>query len=165
MMLVFSGVITNWAPSPAALRISASAAARLGPTSGPALVCTQAIFTRAFIPAAVLALRRLGLHGRKSPGTVKRIKLVAAADMPAVDEDLRNRSSPACPALHLRAPLAVGHHIDLGIGRLAFVQQALCPDAIRAHHGGIDFDLRHFTPQSVGLVAVPPRDDRLISCL
>ncbi len=79
MMLVFSGVKMNLAPPAAAARIKAAAVSRLGPVSGPAVICTQANFTAASstqrTPKIAVALLRgrLRQHGGETPGAVKRI--------------------------------------------------------------------------------------------
>src|SRR5688572_24718406 len=63
--------------------------------------------------------------------------------MPAIDKDLWHRCSAAGTLSHLRAQLAVGHHVDLFDPCAALFEKFLGSPAIGAEHGGVDFNLRH----------------------
>src|SRR3546814_7742750 len=74
---------------------------------------------------------------------VERRKVVAAADMPAVDEDLRHGAPPAGAPDHRVEAVAIHRHIDFAIGRALAVEQPLRPRAIGAEKFRINFDRCH----------------------
>lgn len=91
-----------------------------------------------------MATLMAGLEQRhKLACLIKRIKIVAAADMLSVDENLRNGGSATGSLAHFVAPLAVGHDIDFREIGTAFFKQLLGAVAVTAKHGRIDLNLGH----------------------
>src|SRR5690606_20612035 len=74
---------------------------------------------------------------------IERGEVVAAADMPSVDEDLRHGAAPVRACDHRVEARAIHRYVDFAeIGALA-VEQHLGARAIGAEGLGIDFDLGH----------------------
>ena len=99
MKLLTSGVVMKSAPASRAWRISSATGRRLGSGSAPAVNWMQAAVNGAVIGRDPQLRVELA-------GAVERDDVVAAADMLAVDKDLRHRAAAAGPPDHLVA--AVG---------------------------------------------------------
>src|SRR3546814_9373956 len=95
-----SGVATNSAPSAFALRTSAEICATFPAMSSQALDCTRAILTRRLM---VWSSGDGVEHRIELAGAVERVEIVAAADMLAVDPDLRHGVLAAGLLRHLLA--------------------------------------------------------------
>src|SRR5262245_40803271 len=101
---------TNCAPSFAALRTRSLAAEIFAAMSSLALTCTQAAMN--VPPDTTLGSR--AQERIKSTGFIERIKIVAAAHMLSVDENLRHGLTPAGAAQHFLALRAIRHDIEFG---------------------------------------------------
>src|SRR6266513_5006806 len=77
------------------------------------------------------------------PGSVERHHVVAAADMLAIDKDLRHRHAAAGAADHLVAPPRLLHQIDLGELNPFALQQGPGTSAIGAPHRAVHLNLGH----------------------
>src|SRR5262245_38402374 len=74
---------------------------------------------------------------------LERSKLVIAADMGVVDEDLRHRAPAKATLDHLPPPLHVFAHVDLGEGHSLLAKKMLGGAAIAAIGGGVEDNSRH----------------------
>src|SRR4051794_29663368 len=89
-------------------------------------------------------------HRVELAGAVERVKIVAAADRLAVDEDLRHRS-PSFRLLRHFDPLARLHHdVDFLELNALLIEELLGACAIRAPGAGIDDDFGHGTGTPIG---------------
>src|SRR5829696_10058576 len=69
---------------------------------------------------------------------VKRVKVVAAADVALADEDLRHARAALRLRQHLVAQLGLSGDLDLGEGDALLLQKVLCRHAVGAPGLGID---------------------------
>src|SRR5215469_14355855 len=81
--------------------------------------------------------------GVEFPGAVERRHVVAAADMLAVDKDLRHRGAAAGALYHLATPRRFFVDIELCEGHTLAPEQRLGPRAIGAPHRRVDLDFGH----------------------
>src|SRR6266851_917170 len=81
--------------------------------------------------------------GVELAGAIEGEQIVGAADMLAVDEDLRHGIAPAGAAHHLVAPFRMLVEIDIGECYTLALQQTPRPRAIGTKYRGVDLDLRH----------------------
>src|SRR5215470_4936364 len=91
-------------------------------------------------PSAGLGKQRIELARLLQGG-----ELVGAADMLAVDEDLRNGGTPGARA-HLGTLLVVHHDVHFLVRRALAVEQALGSRAETAERRGVGLDLGHEEP-------------------
>ncbi len=101
----------------------------LGATSRPELSCRQAA-----LKESARGVESSWSFGVKLAGAVKRVEIVAAADVLAVDEDLRHAGA-AARALHQLLALGAVLYVDVEVDvlwTLSVLQQALRPGAIGA---------------------------------
>src|SRR5579863_2087189 len=81
--------------------------------------------------------------GIELAGAIQGGEVVEAADMLAVDEDLRHASAPAGASQHLVALGRVFHDVDVDVRDALLLEQALGPRTIGAEHRAVDFDAGH----------------------
>ena len=74
---------------------------------------------------------------------IQSIKIIAATDMLAIDEDLRHRAPPACPLHHDFALGGICDNVDLLEGNALAAKKLFCPAAITTKRRTIDFDFGH----------------------
>src|ERR1043166_3851498 len=79
-------------------------------------------------------------------GPVKRVKLVAAADVPGADENLRGGRVPVRPVDHFRPPLAIAGHVDLAECDPLALKKFFRPIAIGAIGPSVSDDVCHGEP-------------------
>src|SRR4051812_18575553 len=82
-------------------------------------------------------------QGVQPAGALERHQVVAAPDMPAADEDLRDRHPPARAADRLLALGAAARRIDLAESSALAGQQVDGTGAVATPGLGIDLDLGH----------------------
>src|SRR4051794_33944412 len=99
-----SGMVTKSAPLALASRIIATTLATLGPISRPELVCSSASLNRRSMATSGFQ------HRIELAGLVERVDVVGAADMHAVDEDLRHGAAAVGALAHLPAKVRI--HVD-----------------------------------------------------
>src|SRR4051812_42810134 len=136
---VFSGVMMKSAPAARASRASARTKATFSATSLLTLVWIRPALNEVMrlSPSARLGEQRVELARPLEGG-----EFVGAADMPAVDEDLRHRRALGALA-HLGALGGVLHHVGLFVARALLLEQRLGAGAIAAPDGGVDLDPGH----------------------
>src|SRR4029450_13240434 len=74
---------------------------------------------------------------------LERRELVIAADMAAMDEDLRDGAGAACAGNHVGTLIRIEADIDLLVVEALGAQQILCCPAIAAKLGGVEENARH----------------------
>src|SRR5205823_2535120 len=82
------------------------------------------------------------------PGPVERDKFVAAADMLAVDKDLRDAGAAAGAADHLIPPARLFHQVDLDELHSLALEQRARPGAIGTPHRAVHLNLGHLAALS-----------------
>src|SRR6266851_2162505 len=140
---VFSGVMMKSAPAPRASRACSRTNATFSAISLLTLVWIRPALNAVAIgeaPSARLGEQRVELARLLEGG-----QLVGAADILAVDEDLRHRRAPGALA-HLGPLLLVHHHVHFLVGRALLLKQAFGPRAVAAEGCGVHFDLGHSEP-------------------
>src|SRR3546814_13652256 len=95
--------------------------------SSQALDCTRAILTRRLM---VWSSGDGVEHRIELAGAVERVEIVAAADMLAVDPDLRHGVLAAGLLRHLLALGGVVGHVDLGIALALQIGRASCRERV-----------------------------------
>src|SRR6476620_6355511 len=131
---VFSGVMTKSAPASRA----AFACARTKATFSAISLLTLVWITPALNAVMDTSVSAgLGEQCVELAGLLQRRELVGAADMLAVDEDLRHRRAPGALA-HLGALDRSFHHIGLFEGGALLLQQGLGAGAVAAPRRGVD---------------------------